>query len=105
MGSGFSKKKKEARALQEQFNMMQNQLQNIEAVGIAANGLVTITLNGDGDIKQIKIKPECVDPEDVEGLETLIKAAHQDAQAKLKDLSAKSMPSLPQGFGGLSGLF
>lgn len=102
MGSGFSKRKKEAKALQEQFSKMQSQLQTVEVTGTAGNGLVTMTMNGDGDLKQIKIKPECVDSEDIEGLETLIKAAHQDAQQKLKDQSSKSMPSLP---GGLSSLF
>lgn len=94
MGSGFSKKKKEAKMLQEQFSKMQSQLQNAEATGEAGNGLVTLTLTGDGDLKQIKIKPECVDPEDVEGLEVLIKAAHADAQKKLKD-QAPQIPGLP----------
>lgn len=92
MGTGFSKKKKEAKLLQEQFSRLQNQMQNTEETGTAGNGLVTVVLTGEGDLKQIKIKPECVDPEDVEGLETLIKAAHEDAQKKLK---AKPMPKIP----------
>jgi DNA-binding YbaB/EbfC family protein len=99
MGTGFSKKKKEARLLQEQFSKMQNQMQTAEAIGTAGNGLVSLTLSGEGDLKQIKIKPECVDPEDIEGLETLIKAAHADAQNKLK----AQTPSIP-GFPGLGGL-
>ena len=69
MGSGFAKRKKEAKMMQEQFGKMQSQMQSMEVVGSAANGLVTITLSGEGDLKQIKIKPECVDPEDVEGLD------------------------------------
>lgn len=98
MGSGFSRKKKEAKLLQEQFSKIQNQMQNTEVMGQAGNGLVTLTLSGDGDLKQVKIKPECVDPEDIEGLETLIKAAHADAQAKLKAQSP-SIPGLPPGLG------
>ncbi len=96
MGTGFSKKKKEARAFQEQITKMQSQLKSTEVVGSAANGLVTMTLSGEGDLKSIKIKPECVDPEDVEGLETLIKAAYEDAQKKLQ-----SQQSLPPGMSGL----
>lgn len=101
MGTGFSKKKKEARMLQEQFSKMQGELESIEVVGSAANGLVTITLSGEGNLKKIKIKPECVDPEDVEGLELLIKSAHDEAQKKLKEQSSKGLPNMP----GLGNLF
>lgn len=95
MGTGFSKKKKQAKALQQQFSQMQEQIKTAEAVGTAGNGLVTITLSGENDIKHIKIKPECVDPEDVEGLEALIKAAYNDAAAKIKAQTTPSMPGMP----------
>lgn len=99
MGSGFAKKKKEARAMQNQFMQMQTQMKQTEVQGISGAGLVTITLSGEGDLKDIKIKPECVDPEDVEGLEVLIKAAYADAQVKMKDQSPfQNMPGLPPGF-------
>jgi DNA-binding YbaB/EbfC family protein len=98
MGSGFAKKKKEARMVQQQMSQIQNKLLNLEVTGVAANGLVTLTLTGDGEMKQIRIKPECVDLEDLEGLEMLIKAAHNDAQKKLKD-SSPSIPGLPNLFG------
>ncbi len=97
MGTGFSKKKKQARMFQEQMSKMQSQMQDIETEGVSGNGLVTLVLNGDGDIKSLKIKPECVDPEDIEGLEALIKAAHADAQKKLKDKQMQGMPKMPPG--------
>ena len=99
MGTGFSKKKKEAKLMQQQFSKIQSEMQNAEATGTAGNGLVTLTLTGNGALKQIKIKPECVDPEDIDGLEALIKAAHEDAQKKLQ--SQTTMPDIP----GLSGMF
>ncbi|MBA3723239.1 MAG: YbaB/EbfC family nucleoid-associated protein [Parachlamydiaceae bacterium] len=99
MGTGFSKKKKEAKVFQQQFQQLQGKLQSIEAVGTSSQGLVSITLNGDGDLKQIKINPECVDREDVEGLEMLIKSAYEDAQKKLK-AQTPTMPGLPAGFPG-----
>lgn len=95
MGTGFSKKKKQAKALQEQFSQIQSQIKQSEATGVAANGLVTITLTGEHDLKQIKIKPECVDPEDIEGLEDLIKAAHHDAVNKLKAQQPTGIPGMP----------
>jgi DNA-binding YbaB/EbfC family protein len=98
MGSGFAKKKKEAKMMQQQFSQLQEQMSHLEITGSAGGGLVTITLTGDAEMKSIKIKPECVDKDDIEGLEILIKAAHADAQAKLQEQS-------PKGLSGLSGLF
>jgi nucleoid-associated protein EbfC len=95
MGSGFAKKKKQARMLQGQLSKMQNQMKETEVSGTAGNGLVTITLSGENDMKQIKIKPECVDPEDLEGLQDLIKAAYNDANKKLKAQQMEGMPSMP----------
>jgi DNA-binding YbaB/EbfC family protein len=97
MGTGFSKKKKQARLMQDQFMQMQDQMKNTTATGTAGNGLVTITLNGENEILNLKIKPECVDPEDVEGLEDLIKEAYKNASAQLKDSSPMpgGLPNIP----------
>ncbi|MBA3957151.1 MAG: YbaB/EbfC family nucleoid-associated protein [Parachlamydiaceae bacterium] len=92
MGSGFAKKKKQAKSMQEHISQMQNNLQHAEVTGTAGNGLVSITLSGNNELKQIKIKPDCVDPEDVEGLQDLIKAAYQDALKQLNDQVSKQMP-------------
>lgn len=103
MGSGFSKRKKQAKALQNQFAEMQEQLKKVEVTGSAGNGLVELVLNGENQLLSIKIKPECVDPEDVEGLELLIKAAHNDASEQLQKQSTPGgmagLPDIP----GLSG--
>ena len=100
MGKGFQKKKKQARQMQEQFAQLQEQMQNVEAEGKAGNGLVTVKLNGDFELKSISIKPDCVDPDDIEGLEALIKAAHKDAMEKVR----KEMPSMGGGMPDLSSL-
>lgn len=100
MGSGFLKKKKQARMFQEQLSSMQGaltqRLEQLEVTGSAGNGLVQVTLNGSHEMKKLSIKPECVDPEDIEGLETLIKAAYQDAYNQLKEQTeSPSMADLP----------
>lgn len=102
MGTGFSKKKKQAKMLQEQLSRMQTQMNQVEVVGTAGHGLVTITLNGENELKQIKIKPECVDPEDIEGLEDLIKAAYGDALKKLKEQQTQNIPKMPPGMPDMS---
>ena len=101
MGTGFAKKKKQAKMLQQQFSKMQGEMQTIEVTGSAGNGLVTIVLNGENELKQLKIKPECVDPEDIEGLEDLIKAAYREALEKLKKETMKGMPDLGSGMPGI----
>ncbi len=100
MGTGFSKRKKEARMLQDQLAKMKTEIESTEVTGNSQQGLVTVTLSGNHDMKSIKIKPECVDPEDVEGLEALVKAAYADANKKLEEQSTKNMG----GLGGIPGL-
>ena len=97
MGSGFSKMKKQRRQMEEQLQLMQETLQNKSIDGESGNGLVTVTLAGDKTLKKIKIKPECVDPQDVEGLEDLILAAFQDAVRKSEEDSSP-LPGIPAGF-------
>ncbi len=102
MGSGFLKKKKQAKMMQAQFSHMQEELsqklEQLEVTGTSGAGLVEITLNGSNEMKQIRIKPECVHPEDVDGLQALIKAAYKDACEKLKEQSD------PQVFAGMPDL-
>lgn len=100
MGTGFSKKKKQMKAMQEQFSRMQEELSSVEAEGTSGGGMVTIKINGDHEITDLKIKPDCVDPDDVEGLEDLIKVAFSNASEALKE----KMPSAPGDLGGLAGL-
>lgn len=83
MGSGFSKMKKQAKLMEQQFELMRQERQKISFTGSSGNGLVTITLNGDKEMQNISIKPECVDPSDIEGLQDLIQAAHAEACSKI----------------------
>jgi nucleoid-associated protein EbfC len=97
MGSGFSKMKKQAKQFQQQMGKMQDDLKTMEATGVSGNGLVTLVLNGERELKSLQIKPECVDPNDVEGLQDLILAAYADASSKLSS-NTQSFPGMPAGF-------
>lgn len=93
MGSGFAKKKKEQRALQQQLQSMQASMEKAEAEGTAGNGLVRLKLNGSMEMTHLSIQKECVDPEDIEGLVLLIRAAHEDARNKLQSQTSAMDPS------------
>jgi DNA-binding YbaB/EbfC family protein len=86
MGSGFSKMKKQARLMQSQFSQMKEKMETTLVEGSAGNGLVTVTLNGAKELKNIVIKPECVS--DIDGLQDLILGAYEDAARKISQESA-----------------
>ncbi len=85
MGSGFSKMKKQARMMQQQVDQMRNSMQSTRVEGLAGNGLVKVILNGEKELKNISINPECLS--DVEALQDLIIAAYEDATKKVGEES------------------
>jgi nucleoid-associated protein EbfC len=96
MGSGFSKMKKQARLLEEQYAKIQEEMKQKEFIGTSGNGLVTVVFSGDKELKKIQIKPECVQPDDLEGLQDLILAAMRDGYRKIAQEDQGSMNfSLP----------
>ncbi|WP_161882438.1 YbaB/EbfC family nucleoid-associated protein [Deinococcus alpinitundrae] len=60
----------------------------------SASGLVTVTANGHGKVQSLKIKPEAVDPDDVEALEDLILVAIQEATNKADELQRQATQAL-----------
>ncbi len=100
MGSGFAKMKKQARLLEEQVEKIKQQMQSTEISASSAGELVTVTINGEKELKKITIKPECVDREDIEGLQDLIQSALNAAYEKLaRESDAMPMPGgFPSGF-------
>jgi len=94
MGSGFSKLKKQAKQFEAQYEKMREDLKQQEFIGSSGSGLVTVVLAGDHSVKKIEIKPACVDPNDVEGLQDLIQAAFADANQKLAQSSESTHFSL-----------
>jgi nucleoid-associated protein EbfC len=95
MGSGFSKMKKQAKLFEAQYEKMQDELRQLEVTGSAGNGLVTLILNGEHQMKELKIKPDCIDRNDPEGLQDLIMAAYNDAAQKVAAQSQQNSGSLP----------
>lgn len=87
MGSGFAKMKKQARAMQAEYEKMQQEKEQKSSTGTSAQGLVSVTLDGLGTLKDITISPTCVTPDDIEGLQDLILEAHAAAHTKMNEES------------------
>ncbi len=102
----FQKLLKEAKKAQQKAAEVQEKLAAMTVVGSAGGGLVEVTANGHGHVIAVAIKPEAVDPDDVEALEDLLLVAIQDAQAKAAELAEREMGgSLGQVGDMLGGLF
>ncbi|MGE0651267.1 MAG: YbaB/EbfC family nucleoid-associated protein [Alphaproteobacteria bacterium] len=93
----LSQMMKQAQEMQERMQAMQERLADEEVTGASGGGMVTVTLNGKGVLRQVKLDPSLVDPDDVEMLEDLIAAAFNDARAKVDTLVAERMSELTGG--------
>ncbi|MDP9408232.1 MAG: YbaB/EbfC family nucleoid-associated protein [Actinomycetota bacterium] len=95
---------KQAQQMQQQLMSAQQELAATEVTGTAGGGLVTATVTGAGEVVAVKIKPQAVDPDDVESLEDLVVAAIRDANVAAQDMQTEKMGPLTQGLGGMGGL-
>jgi DNA-binding YbaB/EbfC family protein len=97
-GQNMNSMIKQAKKVQEQIAKMQEELHERVLETSAGGGAVTIKINGKQQLLEIKIKPEVVDPEDVEMLEDLILAAVNDAVKQSQDMVASEMSKITGGF-------
>ena len=73
-----------AKEMQAKFQAMQEEIAAMEASGQSGGGLVSVTLTGKFEMRSLKIDPSLFKEDDVEVLEDLILAAHNDAKAKVE---------------------
>jgi DNA-binding YbaB/EbfC family protein len=93
----LSQMMKQAQEMQTRMQEMQDRLELAEVTGASGAGMVTVTLNGKGMLRALKIDPSLVDPDDVTMLEDLITAAFNDAKAKVETMTAEKMSELTGG--------
>ena len=99
----FTKMFSQAKKIQEKIKDAQENIKKIEVEGISGGKLVTLTLNGDGELKKIFFDPSLM-KEKKEIIEDLVLAAHNDAKSKLKKKTSEELSkitgglNLPPGF-------
>ncbi len=93
----------QAQAMQEQLMAAQQELADAEVEGTVADGLVTVTVDGTGDLVRVKIRANSFDPADTEDLEDLIVAAYRDARARSEAMAAEKLGPLAGLAGGDAG--
>lgn len=92
--------------MQEDMARVQEEVENSEFTASAGGGAVEVRVSGKHEILGITLKPEVVDPEDVEMLEDLLKASLNEAIRKSNDTMEREMNGVTGGMNipGLSGL-
>lgn len=88
---------KQAQGLQAQMQKMQAELAEREISFSSGGGMVTVTATCDGTVRDLRIDPKAVDPDDVEMLQDLVLAAVQGAVNLGKETMAAEMGELTKG--------
>ena len=96
-GANMNQMIKQAKKMQEQMAKMQTELQERVVEASSGGGAVTAKVNGRQELLEIKIKPEVVDPEDVEMLEDLVLAVINDAIKQSQDMVSGEMSKITGG--------
>ncbi|WP_310621759.1 YbaB/EbfC family nucleoid-associated protein [Flexibacterium corallicola] len=100
----FLKMMKQAKQMQEKMGTLQDTVNELSVEGTSAAGQVTITLNGKGEMTSLKLDPSLINADEVEILEDLILAAHNDAKAKGEVLVQEKTKELMSGMGLPAGM-
>lgn len=103
-GGGMNNMMKQAAKMQEDMLKYQEGLEEREFEVSAGGGAITVKLTGKKAVKQIELKPEIVDPDDIEMLQDLIVAALNECLRKVDDTVAAEMEKITGGM-NLPGLF
>jgi DNA-binding YbaB/EbfC family protein len=92
---------KQAQKMQTQMMQIQEKLAEERVEGSAGGGMVKAVFTGQGDLVEMKIDPEVINPSDVEMLEDLIAVAVNDGLQKSRELTNSRMGVFTNALGAL----
>lgn len=95
---------KQAQKMQEEMQKVQQELEEKVYDVTSGGGAVQVTITGKREIKAITLKPEVVDPEDIEMLQDLLVAAVNESIRKVDEVSEGEMSKVTGGM-NMPGLF
>lgn len=88
---------KQAQQMQTKMQEMQDKLAAVEMTGSSGAGMVSVTMNGKGEVSSVRIDPKLLDGEEAEVVEDLIVAAFGDAKSKVESHVAEEMSKVTGG--------
>jgi nucleoid-associated protein EbfC len=95
---------KQAQKMQEDMLAAQESLKDEIVEASAGGGMVSVKVSGDLEVKEIRIDPQAVDPDDVELLQDMVLAAVNEGMRAAQELAATKMGNIAGGLGGPGGL-
>ena len=95
---------RQVQQMQADMAKAQEELKNEVVEASAGGGTVTVKITGALELREVRIDPEAVDPEDVELLQDLVLAAVNEAIRSAQELAEKRLGGAMGGLGGLEGL-
>ena len=91
---------KQAQKMQKQMEEATKELEEKEITASAGGGAVEVTISGKKEVVKVNLSEEVVDPDDIEMLEDLIRAATNEALRQIEEASQQSMSKITGGLGG-----
>jgi DNA-binding YbaB/EbfC family protein len=95
---------KQVQKMQDDMMAAQESLKDERVEASAGGGMVTVTVSGDLVVKEIRIDPQAIDPDDPEMLGDLVLAAVNEAMRSAQELAATRLGAVSGGLEGLGGL-
>src|SRR5918994_922063 len=92
---------KQVQKMQADMVKAQEELKNEVVEASSGGGMVTVKVSGDLEVREVRIDPEAVDPDDVELLQDMIQAATGEAILSAQELAASKMNAAAGGLPGL----
>lgn len=93
----MQKQMQQMQAVQRMMEQKQAEIEEMEATATSGGGAVSVTVTGKKEIKNIELKPEVVDPDDIEMLQDLIMVATNEALRQIEEISQKEMGAITAG--------
>jgi nucleoid-associated protein EbfC len=95
---------KQVQKMQADMAKAQEELKNEIVEASSGGGMVTVKVSGDLEVREVRIDPEAVDPDDAELLQDMVLAAVNEALRAAQELAASKLNAATGGLGGPGGL-
>ena len=95
---------KQAQQMQQKISTLQKELEGRELETSSGGGMIKIKVNGKQEILEIKLDKECVDPNDIEMLEEIVKTGVNQAIKESQEMVSSAMSKVTGGL-NIPGLF
>ena len=95
---------KQVQKMQADMAKAQEDLKNEVVEASSGGGMVTVKVSGDLEVREVRIDPEAVDPDDVELLQDMVLAAVNEGVRAAQELAANKLNAAAGGLAGPGGL-